>query len=401
VISRSLAILRLREALRLHAGWFVLLAAVMLTWVGIMAIGTAEPYYAQTQLRWLFISILVAGVCVVPHPRVVGQASYVILAVGIALLVFLLLPGVPNWLVPPRNGAQSWINLGFASLQPSEMVKIFFVLAVAWYLRYTDSYRTLLGVLLPFVGMCVPVGLILKQPDLGTALLFAPTLFLMLVAAGARLRHLGLLGGLAAGAVLLNVIIVLALPPSMQVLRPHQQERIRSMVSQVQGDQRYIRDIGYQQYKAITLVGAGGATGYGQRSSVIVEFNRLPEDHNDMIFAVIVNRWGFFGGLVVLGLYSLMVLSLLVIAARSKDPFARLSCVGFAGLILTQAVINMGMTVGLLPITGIPLPFVSYGGSSLASMFAMVGLAFNFAWRRPAMLARPSFEYDKGEAIFQ
>jgi len=391
----------LRLILRPHAGWFALAAAVLLTGIGIMAIGTAEPYYAQTQLRWLMISIVVAGLCVVPHPRVIGHAAYPLLAIGLVLLVFLLTPGVPGFLVPVRNGARSWINLGFASLQPSEIVKIFFVLSVAWYLRYTDSYRSLLGVLLPFVGMCVPVGLILKQPDLGTALLFAPALFLMLLAAGAKLRHLGLLGGLAAAAVVLNVVIILALPPSMQVLRPHQQERIRSMVSQVQGDQRYIRDIGYQQYKAVTLVGAGGATGYGERSSVIVRFNRLPEDHNDMIFAVIVNRWGFFGGIAVLGLYTLLTLSLLLIAGRSKDPFARLTCVGFAAMILTQAVINMGMTIGLLPITGIPLPFVSYGGSSLASTFVMVGLAFNFAWRRPAMLARPSFEYDKGEAIFQ
>ncbi|MEM9348238.1 MAG: FtsW/RodA/SpoVE family cell cycle protein, partial [Planctomycetota bacterium] len=114
-----------------------------------------------------------------------------------------------------------------------------------------------------------------------------------------------------------------------------------------------------------------------------------------------VNRWGILGGLGTMALYGVLVASILLVAARSKDPFARMSCVGFAGMIFTQASINIGMTVGLLPITGITLPLISYGGSSMLFTFVMVGLVINFAARRPQMLARPSFEFDNADAIFQ
>jgi cell division protein FtsW (lipid II flippase) len=224
----------------------------------------------------------------------------------------------------------------------------------------------------------------------------------MLVAAGAKLRHLGLLLGLVVVMVGLNVAVALWAPDSMQILRPHQRARIVSMVSLAQGDTRFIKSSAYQQDKAMTLVSAGGLTGYGaERSGTIVTFNKVPHVHNDMIFAVIANRWGALGVLGVLSLYLLLIVSFLLTAARSKDPLAQLSCVGFAGMIFTQVVINVGMNLGLLPITGITLPFISYGGSSLLATFIMIGLTLNFASRRPAMLARPSFEFDNPDAIFQ
>ena len=169
-----------------------------------------------------------------------------------------------------------------------------------------------------------------------------------------------------------------------------------------QGDDRMAQREGYQQRVAKRMVAAGGATGYGKdRSATIIDYNDLPFDYNDMIFPVIVNRWGIFGGLGTMALYGVLVASMLLVAARSKDPFARIACVGFGGMIFTQASINIGMTVGLLPITGITLPLISYGGSSMLFTFVMVGLVINFAARRPQMLARPSFEFDNAEAVFQ
>jgi len=321
------------------------------------------------------------------------------------MVVFLpihIWPFMPRSIVPVRNGARAWISLGSITLQPSEMAKVLFVLSMAWYLRYRRSYRTLRGLLVPFFIMFIPVILILKQPDLGTALLFAPALFVMLVAAGAKMRHLGLLLGLVVAMVGLNVAIVLWAPDSIQLLRPHQRARIESMVSLMRGDTRFIKTTAYQQDKAMTLVSSGGLTGYGaERSETIVRFNSLPHAHNDMIFAVICNRWGAAGALGVLSLYFVLVGSILMVAGRSKDPLARLACVGFAGIIFTQVVINVGMNLGLVPITGITLPFISYGGSSLVTTFIMVGLTLNFASRRPAMLSRPSFEFDNPDAIFQ
>ncbi len=394
---------RLRQLLSLHPGWLALFAALALSVIGIAAIGTvAIPEATKMARFWLPVSLAVMAVCAIPRPRWIGYASYPLFAAVLIVLILMALPFMPRAIVPVRNGARAWISLGSITLQPSELIKVLFVLSMAWYLRYRSSYRTLRGLLVPFFIMFIPVALILKQPDLGTALLFAPTLFVMLVAAGAKLRHLGFLLGLVVLAISVNVAVALWAPDNMQLLRPHQRARIVSMVSLAQGDTRFIKSTAYQQDKAMTLVSAGGLTGYGaERSATIVKFNRVPHVHNDMIFAVIANRWGVLGVLGVLGLYLTLTASFLLIAGRSKDPLAQLSCVGFAGMIFTQVVINIGMNLGMLPVTGITLPFISYGGSSLVATFIMVGLALNFASRRPAMLARPNFEFDNPDAIFQ
>jgi cell division protein FtsW (lipid II flippase) len=279
---------------------------------------------------------------------------------------------------------------------------VFFVLSLARYLRFRENHRTLPGLLVPFGITLVPAMLILKQPDLGVALVFGPTLLVMLIAAGAKLWHLGAFIGLGVLAIALNIGLVLYGPESMQILKPHQQDRIRSVISLAQDDDRMVQDEAYQQDKSITLIAAGGVTGYGaEAASTVIGFNRLPERHNDMIFAVVVNRWGLLGAWAMLGMYLLLVMAMLAVAGRSKDPLARLTCVGFAAMILTPATINIGMCLGLMPITGITLPFVSYGGSSLLFSFAIIGLVMNFAATKPRAMARPSFEFDDADAIYQ
>lgn len=394
---------QLRLLLRPHAGWYALLAALMLTWLGSSAIETVSPGHAQVQTaRWLPVALGALVLVLIPSPRWIGHMSYPVMVFAILLLIFVILPGVPRSIVPVRNGSTAWINLGFMSFQPSEMAKVGFVLSLAWYLRFRENHRSLVGLLVPFAIMFVPVILILKEPDLGSALLFAPTLFVMLVAAGAKLRHLFTLLGIGVFMVAINVVVVLYAPDSMQMLKDHQRARIEAMYFEWRGDDRMAQSEGYQQRVAKRMVAAGGMAGYGkERAATIIDYNDLPFDYNDMIFPVIVNRWGVFGGLGTMALYGVLVSSMLLIAARSKDPFARMSCVGFAGMIFTQASINIGMTVGLLPITGITLPLISYGGSSMLFTYIMVGLVINFAARRPQMLARPSFEFDNADAIFQ
>jgi cell division protein FtsW (lipid II flippase) len=387
---------------RLHPGLLTLAVALALTGIGILAIATVEPGYAARQGKlWLPAALVVAAICTLPRPRTIGWLAYPAFFGVLGLLAFLVAPGVPRWLVPVRNGATSWIDLGAMNVQPSEVAKIVFVLALAWYLRYRNSYRTLPGLLVPFVFMGLPVGLILLQPDLGTAMVFGPTLFAMLIAAGAKLRHIGALLGMAAIVVVLVVATVWIDPPhdknrieAIHVLQKHQEERIASML----WPEKYKDDEAYQQNTVKRLVSAGGAAGYGrERAQVILKYNRLPLDHNDMIFAVIINRWGFGGAVAVTLSYLLLLLSFVLVAARAKEPFTRLAVVGLAAMIFTQAAINMAVTVGLLPVTGITLPFVSYGGSSLVATYIMVGLAINFASRRPAPLTRPSFEFDEPE----
>src|SRR5690606_21052995 len=166
----------------------------------------------------------------------------------------------------------------------------------------------------------------------------------------------------------------------MHVLASHQERRIAAMI----WPERYRNKEAFQGTVGTRLIGAGGLVGVGEeRAALLIKVNALPEPHNDMVASVVGLRWGVVGIWTLLSLYFILVLSFLLVAARSKDPVARLACVGFAAIVSTQVAVNVGMNIGLVPIIGITLPFVSYGGSSLLTMYAMLGLTLNFASRRP------------------
>lgn len=378
-----------------HFGWLSVIAALALSLLGVYAIdlglnpeplgpGDLNPT-ATKQLIFLGVGLF-AGACIaLPHYRLIGYLAWPAMAGVVALLLFLLVPFVPESIVTPRNGARAWINLGVIVLQPSELAKIAFVLCVARYLRFRSQHRTFLGLIPPAVIAFVPVALIMLQPDLGTAILFIPALFAMLVAAGARIRHLVIIVALAATAA----------PAAYPLLKPHQKQRIVALFNQIQGSREGALGINYQSFTAQTLIGAGQLAGTSDRHSrALVHYARLPERHNDMVISPIVNRFGFAGGLAVLGLYLVWISGALLTAGASKDPFGRLTAVGLAAFIAAQMVINIGMNVGLLPIIGITLPFVSYGGSSMLTVWLMTGLIVNVAMRKPIPPFRPSFEYD-------
>jgi rod shape determining protein RodA len=248
-----------------------------------------------------------------------------------------------------------------------------------------QNYRTFVGVLRPLALSAIPMGLVLVEPNLGMTLLFLPILFSMLVAAGARVKH-----------IVLIVVLGLSIAPlSYPFLRDHQRDRIDAILAQMRGDSRHEDDIGYQGARAMTLVGSGGLVGVGaMKASNLIRYNSLPEEHNDMVFAVIACRWGLLGAIVTWGLFGGFAIGALMTAGLCKDPFGRLVAVGVTAALFAQMCINTGMTIGLLPITGLPLPFVSYGGSSMVATWLMVGLIFNIAMRRSKHLARQSFEFD-------
>lgn len=387
-----------------NPAWFSVAAAVALSAIGVAAINLTEPVGAGEnwikQLVFVVVGLVACAVCALPSPRTWRYIAYPAMVGAIVLLVFVLIPFVPHEIVRPRNGARRWINLIVTDFQPSEAAKIVLVLALANYLRYRKNYRTLKGLLVPFAIMLVPMGFILVEPDLGTAMLFGPVLFAMLLAAGAKLKHLFTIAGLGAGtAVLIAVVSLVAAqrtPPQYPLLEKHQVDRIQGLVSQIQGDRRHADTISYQAIKAVTIIGAGGFFGLGEeRSRLILRTQKLPEDHNDMVFAVVVNRWGFVGASVMVGIYLVYLVGLVLTAATSMNPFGRLVCVGFATIIGSQMIVNIGMNIGLLPITGMTLPFVSYGGSSLVANFAMTGIALSIALRPAGYFARPSFEFDE------
>ncbi|MCA9293739.1 MAG: FtsW/RodA/SpoVE family cell cycle protein [Phycisphaerales bacterium] len=390
-----------------NAGWIVLLASLGLAAIGLYGIslsggidGYAGPLNAarlvQRQVMFIGMGLCCGLIAALVHFKYVARMSWMIAAVTIAMLVFVLIPFVPDVIVTPRNGARRWINFGLLDFQPSELAKVSFVIAIAAYLRYREGHRKLFGLAPPALIAIVPMVLILVEPDLGTSLLFLPVLLAMLIAAGARLAHL--FGTVALGAVFAVLIVVVSLSQAKHdrypLLRPHQVNRILAVIEQHQGDERHLQSRGFQGNQAQMLAGSGGMFGHEEhKSRALIEFSRVPEKQNDMIFAVIVNRFGLVGALVVAGLYIAWFWGAMVVAAVATHPFARLLAVGLGTMVLMQATINMGMTIGLLPITGITLPFVSYGGSSLLIAFVMVGLIVNVALRRPEYLWRPSFEF--------
>jgi cell division protein FtsW (lipid II flippase) len=347
----------------------------------------AAPLLSPLAVRHALYAIvgITAGILVaLRDPRRIRHAAWFLLAIALGLLLVLVLPGIPEAIVRPRNGVRAWIDLGPIDLQPTELAKIAWILVLADYLRYRDDHRTLGGLFRPALITFIPIALIMLQPDLGSALLFVPTLIAILIAAGMKLKHLALVVTIGA----------LALPASYPLLKPYQQQRIQGMISQLKGDASRNDDINFQSSTAITLIGAGKLSGNSDaQSRALVRFSKLPERHNDMILAVVINRFGLLGAFAVLVLYVLWVGGLLATAAITTDPFGRLVCVGFASIVTTQALVNAGMVAGVLPIIGVTLPFISYGGSSMVSMWLMTGLAAAISFRRSEGLVRPTFEF--------
>jgi cell division protein FtsW (lipid II flippase) len=395
--------------LAVNVGWVVVLASLALTLIGVYCIDLASGLEgasglsgtAKRQAVFVLIGLGAAAAVAIPNYRRLVHWVWPLAVLTVGLLVFLLIPFVPEWLVRPKNGARRWIDLGFTEFQPSEVAKVGFVIVEAAYLRYRSNHRSVRGLVGPALIALVPMGLILVEPDLGTALLFMPALLAMLIAAGARLVHLISAGviGAAFGVVVVTLSLGFARAEKYPLLREHQVERIQAVIDQFKGDERFDHERGYQGKQATTLVGAGGFTGHApERARALVYFSSLPERHNDMIFAVFTARFGMIGVLGLLALYGAWVGGALWVAVSCKDPFGRLVCVGLATLVGTQMGINIGMTIGLLPITGMTLPFVSYGGSSLVMGFVMVGLIVNIAMRRPQYLWQRSFEFDEPPA---
>ncbi|MGH7132688.1 MAG: FtsW/RodA/SpoVE family cell cycle protein [Phycisphaerales bacterium] len=378
-----------------HWGWLCVAAGLGLSAMGIYAIDVGSQVTAPEHLSelsgrairqgvFLGIGLVAAAMICVPNFRVVRMLAWPAFFVSMALLVFLLVPWVPSSIVRPRNGVRAWIDLGFTDFQPSEMAKIAFVLVAADYLRFRKNHRTLTGLIPPALLTFVPIGLICLEPDLGVALLFLPAIFAILIAAGARLNHLAVV--MLAGA--------LAAPAAYPLLKPYQQQRIISLVTQLKDDKKQPDDNAFQQRTGVMLTGAGEAGGIAEeKARALVRYSALPERHNDMVFAVLTARFGLVGALGMFALYAMWTLGALATAAITKDGWARLVIVGLATMVMAQVVVNTAMVVGILPIVGLTLPFVSYGGTSMLAMWVITGLIVSVAMRKPARMSRPTFEF--------
>ncbi|HEY1923206.1 MAG TPA: FtsW/RodA/SpoVE family cell cycle protein [Tepidisphaeraceae bacterium] len=388
---------RLWQQLAIATNWPVLAAVAVLSTLGVTSIYVASPPDGPKQLLFLTVAIGVLFLMQTVNYLILGRYAWPLYIFSLVLIVYTLLGRLGDGRIPgvhAVNGANCWIAFpGGVSFEPSELMKISYVLVLARYLRFRDNYRTMRGMLTPFLLTLLPAVLILKQPDLGVAALFVPTLFTLLFVAGAKTKHL--LGIVTLGAVLLpllwfsgdeNIPLFRHFP---SIVQPYQRLRVAGLLNH---DPKTQRQSGYQQLRALTAMGSGGATGAGPGKSPVGQ--HIPEAKNDMIFAVIGEQFGLVGSIAVLAAYIVLFIAGIEIASATREPFGRLVAIGIVALLAAQAMLNLSVVMRLFPVTGVTLPFVSYGGSSLVASYIAAGFLLNIGQNRPLVIARNSFEFD-------
>jgi rod shape determining protein RodA len=325
--------------------------------------GRAGSTVALRQIAWFGIGLVaLVAIASIDYRRIVRLAP-IVYVLAFAGLVAIFVVG------KTVSGARRWIGVGALSVQPSEMFKIAFVLMVVWFLgsRWAQPITmSTLACMAPVV--LVPAALIVKQPDLGTAVLLFPVLLLLLIGAGISLRLLAWLAGFG----------VAAMPIAWFAMKEYQRERLLVYLDPL----RDPLGTAYNVIQAKIAIGSGQLLGRGIAGATQSRLAFLPERHTDFIFAVFAEMWGFVGCLVLLAGYAVLLLRGFDIAASARDPVGRLVALGVTGLFATQILVNVGMVSGLLPVVGIPLPLMSYGGSSMLASLAALGLLLSVRMRQ-------------------
>ncbi len=351
--------------------WTILIVAIILCVIGLVALFSAtqetEHDEFNKQCIWFVVSLIImVGVMIIDYETLV-KISPVLYGLFILLLVGVLF-------TPEINGATSWFDIGFFSFQPGEFAKIFVILFLALAINKIQergkeeiNRPTRLLVLLAILG--VPVLLIIKQPDFGTAAAFIVAAALMVIAAGIDKKYI----------IATILLVVVSVPLIYNFLLPeHAKQRIDIFLNPESDP----RGAGYNIIQSKIAIGAGGLTGMGLLKGNQTQLGYLYPKSTDFIFAVIGEEMGFVLAAAVVILYVLLITKSLYVAKTAKDETGSLIATGITGIFLFHVVENIGMVMGLLPITGVPLPFISYGGSSLITNFILVGILLNISSKR-------------------
>jgi len=323
-----------------------------------------SPYYIK-QIYWMLCGMFIALVACSVDYHILEDLSYWLYGLLILLLLAVLVVGRRSM------GATRWLHLGFINIQPSELMKIVIIITFA---RYFNNFQAMGGlsvkdVLFPLGILAVPALMIMKQPDLGTAIL------VILIAVSITV-YVGLRWSTVTTFVL--VTIPVAWLGWAKLLRPYQKNRILDFLD----PERSRLGSGYHIIQSKIAVGSGGIFGKGFVKGTQSQLRFLPEQHTDFAFSVFAEEWGFVGCLVLIVLYMSLVLWGLNIARRCNDRFGGLLAMGVTAMLFWHIVINMGMVIGMFPVVGVPLPFFSYGGTSMITSMVGIGILQNISMRR-------------------
>jgi rod shape determining protein RodA len=357
-----------------HFEWLLPLLALLVSGIGVATVYSAThegpTSLAVRQLTWLAGGVVaMVAVLAFDYRRLDRSAFVTYLLYGVVLVAVFAVPVIGR----VGGGSRRWIRLGPLSIQPSEFMKLALVIVLARHFARTSTrHLGLRAALVPAALTLVPAVAILAQPDLGTVMILLVVLVTMLVLGGVQVRWL------VTPAACLAPLAALYGPKLWEHLKPYQRQRILTFLNPDADP----LGAGYHVIQSKIAVGSGMLWGQGFLQGTQNRLKYLPEQHTDFIFSVFAEEWGFVGSAFLVALYLCLVLRGLVLASRARDRFGVLLCMGMTAVIFWQAVINIGMTTGLLPVVGIPLPFFSYGGSSLLCLWIGVGLVMNVAMRR-------------------
>lgn len=345
----------------------ILFSIIAIVIIGIITIGSATSTVSSNfkyQIAWFIVSIPIVFAILMIDYNTIGGYYKIIYFVSIVLLILVLLVG------SVRNNAKSWLGIGPFGGQPAEFAKLATIIALAKIMEEMENINTFKNLLKIGIYILIPMILIQLQPDAGTNMIFGITMLGILFVAGLDLRFIygPAIIGTIAGVILWK----------FDILAAYQKNRILVFLK----PELDKLGIGYNAIMAKMAVGSGMFFGMGWKKGNLAGGNFIPESHTDFIFSVFAEEWGFLGVLVLLLLYLNVILKSVKIARTAKDKFGSYMVVGILTMITFQILQNIGMDIGLMPITGIPLPFMSYGGSSLLTNLISIALILNVSARR-------------------
>lgn len=372
---------------------FILFLFCIVSLFAIASAQTSGQYpinFVPLQIRWYFVGAVIIAMAMYLDPEQYKKIAWLLYGLGVLLLIFLhLAPGGQGQIAEMRLGAKRWLHLPvIGTIQPSEFIKTFFILGMA---RVVSSHHenftektlktdlVLLGKII--VVLFLPLAFVIQQPDLGTSLVFIAITAAIVIVAGISWRILlPLFTGTAAlgGGLLWMALYAQDFLEDKLGFSRYQFKRVYSWLDPYS----YPSDEGYNLLTSMTAIGSGGMTGKGYQGREVY----IPENHTDFIFSVIGEEYGFIGASLVITLFFILIYHLTKVALELKDPFSVYVCTGIIAMITFHVFENIGMTIQLLPITGIPLPFISYGGSSLMSNMLAIGLIFSMKFHHRTYL---------------
>ncbi len=360
--------------------WILCGIVLVICTLGLVAIHSATmgapemANYKVRQVYWIFLGMGIAFCTTLIHYRFFVKWGILFHAVIIFMLILVLLYGVGG----PGTPVKRWLDLGGFFVQPSEFSKFTLVLVLAYHFRDVRRIGNLgiVKLIWPTILVMIHFVLIMNQPDLGTALLLLITYSFVIFLVG--IRKLTMLA-IAFLLVLSSIVAWFGIPYLLNpILKPYQQDRILTFIN----PERDALGAGYQVIQSMIAIGSGRIWGKGFEQGTQGKLNFLPAHHTDFIFSIFTEEWGFMGGITVLVLFLFLILWALTGILKTKDCSSAILVVGIVSIITSHVLINIGMVLGLMPVVGVPLPFFSYGGSSMLSMMFGIGLLLNIRMRR-------------------